>query len=97
MSDRPSNTVIGLSSARFGIISLISACLAWTSIPLIVVVGVFLALCVFIPLALTSVVTGLVGISAGIYYKNPRAIFTATLGLLLVGSLGIFLSNAMSF
>lgn len=97
MSDQPINTVFGLSPARLGIISLISACLAWASLPLIVVVGVFLALCVFTPLVLTSVVTGLVGVGAGIYYKNPVAILTATLGLLLVCCLGVFLSNAMNF
>jgi hypothetical protein len=97
MSDQQSKTVFGLSSARLGIISLISACLAWASLPLIVVVGVFLALCVFAPLVLTSVVTGLVGVGAGIYDKNPGAILTATLGLLLVGCLGVFLSNATNF
>ena len=97
MSDQPLNTLFGLSPARFGITSLISACLAWASMPLIVVVGVFLALCVFAPLVLTSVVTGLIGVGAGIYYKNPVAILTAALGLLLVGCLGVFLSNAMNF
>ena len=71
--DKPLNTVFGLSPARLGIISLISACLAWASLPLIVVVEVFLALCVFAPLVLTSVVTGLVGVGAGIYYKYPVA------------------------
>jgi hypothetical protein len=97
MSDQPLNKVFGLSPARFGITSLISACLAWASIPLIVVVGVFLAHCVFAPLVMTSVVTGLTVVGAGIYYKNPVAILTATLGLLLVVCLGAFLSNAMSF
>ena len=97
MSDLPSEIVLGLSPARMGITSLVSACLAWASLPLIVVVGIFLAFCVFVPLVLTSVVTGLVGVGAGHYYKNPVAILTALLGLLLVGCLGVSLSSAMNF
>lgn len=97
MSDQPSQTVFGQSPARFGIISLVSACLAWASLPLIVLVGVFLACCVFVPLVLTSVVTGLVGIGAGIYHRNPVAMITALLGLLLVGGMGAFVSSAMNF
>lgn len=73
------------------------ACLAWAGMPLIVVVGVFLAFFVFVPLVLTSVVVGLVGVGAGIYYKNPVAILTAVMGLLLVGLLGASLSSAMNF
>ncbi len=97
MSDQPSNTVFGLSPARIGITSLTLACLAWASLPLIVLVGIFLAFCAFVPLVLTSVVTGLVGVGAGIYHKSPVAIITALLGLLLVGCLGVFLLNAMNF
>jgi hypothetical protein len=97
MSDQPLKTMFSLSPARIGIISLISACLAWASLLLIVVVGVFLALCVFAPLVLTSVVMGLAGVGSGFYYKNLGAILISTLGLLLVGCLGIFLSNAMNF
>ncbi len=97
MSDQPANAVCGLPPARIGIISLVSACLAWASVPLIVLAGVFLAICVFIPLVLTSVVTGLVGVGAGLYHKNPVAIFTALLGLLLVGGMGVFVSSAMNF
>jgi len=97
MSDQPSNSVFGQSPARIGIISLISACLAWASLPLIVVVGVFLAFCVFIPLVLIGVLTGLLGIAAGIYGKNPVAIMTGLLGLLVIGCLGMFVSSAMNF
>jgi hypothetical protein len=97
MSDKSTNTVFGLSLARIGITSLISACLAWASMPLIVLAGVFLAFCVFVPLVLTSVVTGLLGVGAGIYYKDAVAILTALTGLLLVGCLCALLSSAMNF
>lgn len=97
MSESPTNPLSGLSPARMGITSLISACLAWASLPLILVVGLFLALCATVPLVLIGVVTGMIGVGTGISGRNPVAIITGLLGLLVIGCLGLSISSAMNF
>jgi len=98
MTEKSRKTLLGLTPVRYGTVSLIAACLAFASQWLVVAVGVFLFLVVLIPLLLIGVVSGLLGVGAGIYYKDWLACVTATLGLGLVGLLGwLFISNLNNF
>ncbi len=85
MSDNPQPTLFGRTPTSYGTISLIAACLAWLCWPLVLVLGVFLVLVVEFPLVLIGVVSGLLGLGAGVYFQKPAAIATATLGLVLIG------------
>ena len=79
------NTLFGLSPATYGVASLAAALVALGSQLLVVVVGIAVAAVVMGLAVLLGVVSGLLGIGAGIYHKNLLAIVTGTIGLILIG------------
>ncbi len=85
MSDKPPDTLFGQTPAIFGIVSLSAALVAVGSQLLVVVVGVALAAVVMLIAVLLAVMSGVLGIGAGIYYRHPLAIVMGTLGLVLIG------------
>lgn len=98
MNDKPPNTLFGLSPATYGVASLAAALVALGSELLVVVVGVALAAVVMGLVVLLGVVSGLMGIGAGIYYKHLLAIVTGILGLVLIGFIvKSFVSALMTF
>ena len=97
MDDSHGKTLFGLSPARYGTVSLVSALLAWCSLPLVVVVGLFLELCLLVPLLIVAVACGLVAVGAGIYRKDTWAIATGAAGLALIGLGAWAVSNSMNF
>ena len=84
MPDRPHDIVSAKRARRFGVASLVVACLAVASQLLIVVIGVLAAFLLF-PLALIAVACGLVGLIAGIRDKDWMGSLSGALGLTLVG------------
>ena len=96
MSEKSQKTLFGLSPAGYGITSLVAACLVFASSPLIQVIGIFLELCILLPLVLIVVVSGLLGIGAGIYHKNWIAVVTAILGMALIGFGGLSFLSALN-
>jgi hypothetical protein len=90
-------TLFGVPAARYGLISLIAALLVWLSWPLVVVVGVFIQMCLVIPLLLIGVSCGFLGLGAGVYYKDALAVVAGTIGLSLMGAGVWAVSTAMSF
>ena len=98
MTENSHNTLLGRSPANYGITSLILACLVFASGFLVVVVGVALAGAVMLLLALAGVGCGLLGVGAGLYYRDSVAIVTGTLGLVLIGFIvSWFVSAVMNF
>ena len=84
MTEESHNTLFGLSPVRYGTVSLIAACLAFASQWLVVVVGVFLCLVAFIPLALIGIVSGLLGIGTGLYYGQWPGSVAGTVGVAII-------------
>jgi len=84
MDEKSSNTLFGQSPTRYGVASLIAVCLAGASWPLMVVVG-FVMVYVAALLVLVAVVSGLLGIGAGIYYQDWLGTTTSALGVCLAG------------
>ena len=91
-----SNSPRSISPTRYGATSLIAACLAWASWPLVLVVGVFLAICWVLPLAIVAVAAGLLGIGLGAYRKEVASVMSAG-GLALIGAGAWMVMNAMQF
>lgn len=87
MSDNSAKSVLGLTSTRYGVVSLVAAGLAFASWPLSVVIG-FVMVYVAILLAVVAVVSGLIGIGFGFYHKELAGIVTGALGL-GIASLGV--------
>ena len=85
MSDESNNTLFGQSAVRYGMASLIAACLTFASQWLVVVVGIFLCLIALIPLALIGIVSGLLGIVTGLYCRHWAACATGTAGIVIIG------------
>ena len=83
MSDKPPDSLFGQSPVTYGIVSLSAALVAVGSQLLVVVVGV--AAVVMLIAVLLAVMSGVLGIGAGIYYRHPLAIVMGTLGLVLIG------------
>ena len=97
MTEASQKTLFGLSPAKYGIASLVTACLAWACWPLMLVVGFFIVFCIDAVLVLIAVVCGLTGLATGIFYKDFLGSVTATLGLFII-SCGVWaISNAMQF
>ncbi len=96
MAEHPQSKLLGRSPATYGIVSLIAACLAWLSWPLVIVIGVFLVIAVEIPLVSIAVVSGLLGLGAGVYHGNWLAVATSAVGLALIGGGVCFIVNALT-
>ena len=84
MTEISTDTLFGQSPKRYGITSLIAACLAFASWPLMVVIG-FIMVYVAILLACVAVVSGLLGVGSGIYYRAWPAVVTGGIGMGLAG------------
>ncbi len=91
MAEKSQKTLFGLSPAIYGIASLVAACLCWVCAILFVAVVGALVIYAQLPLALFGFVSGLLGVSAGIYHKNWLAVVTAVLGMTLIGFLILFM------
>ena len=87
MSEKSSKTLFGLSPASYGIASLIAGFLIIGDVMLLVASTSGGAVFVFVPLVLVpfGVISGLLGIGAGIYYRDLLGSITALLGLALFG------------
>jgi hypothetical protein len=70
-------------TARYGIISLAAAALAWATWPLVTVVGPLVGV-VQVPLVLLALIAGLIGVGTGIQHKCAAEIVTGALGLSLI-------------
>jgi hypothetical protein len=95
MTEKMTNTFFGQSPKRFGIASLVAACLAFASWPLMVVIG-FLMVYVAMLMSLVAVVSGLLGISSGIYFKEWPGVVMGTIGIGLVSVGACFIVSALS-
>jgi hypothetical protein len=69
--------------ARYGIISLVAAVLAWATWPLLTVVGPLVGV-VQVPLALLALITGLIGVGTGIRHGCAAEFMTGAAGLCLI-------------
>lgn len=97
MTEQSQKPGFRLSPGRYGIVSLIAACLVFVIWPLILVGGLFVVLCLEVPLVLIAVVSGLVGLATGASYKDGIGFAAAILGLALIG-FGVWsFSDAMNF
>lgn len=84
--EKSDKTLFGLTPAKYGIASLISACIAVIcGFFLLVVLGWVLWFLILFLSVLTAVVCGLLGVGAGIYHKDWLGIVTGSLGLVLIG------------
>ena len=61
-----------------------------------IVDGVFLVLVVQLPLVMIAVVSGLLGLGAGVHHQRPAAIGTVVLGLVLMGCGVCVLANVLT-
>ena len=95
MTDHSAKTVLGLSPTRYGVASLVAACLAAASWPLVAGIG-FGMVYVAILLAVAAVLSGLLGIGSGLYTKDPAAIATGALGLGIAGLGSSYVGWAMT-
>jgi hypothetical protein len=86
-----------LTPGRYGIVSLIAACLVYLCWPLVVVLGLFLVICVEVPLVLVAVLSGLVGLVTGAIHKDWIGVSAAAMGLSLMGLGAWLFSGAMRF
>ena len=95
MTEDSTNTLFGQSPKRYGLASLIAVCLAFACWPLMVVIG-FIMVYVAVLLALTAVVSGLLGVGSGIYYKEWGAVVAGALGAGLAVTGACFVVSALS-
>ena len=95
MTDNSAKTLFGQSPKRYGVTSLAAACLAFASWPLMVVIG-FVMVYVAALLAFVAVVSGLMGVGSGIYYKEYVGVVTGALGLALACSGVVFIISALT-
>lgn len=95
MTENSTDTLFGQSPKRYGIVSLIAACLAFASWPLMVVLG-FLMVYIASLLAVVAVVSGLLGMGSGIYYKAWPAVVMGGIGMGLAGVGVSFVVSALS-
>ena len=79
-----SGTLFGQSPTRYGLASVIAACLAFASWALIVVIGFAMAYVAGL-LALVAVVAGVLGIGTGLYFRRWPGIVGGVLGLAMIG------------
>jgi len=77
-------TLFGQTPTRYGLTSLIAACLAYASWSLMAVVG-FVMVYVAALLALIAVAAGILGVGTGTYFNEWRAAAAGSLGLVLIG------------
>jgi hypothetical protein len=77
-------SLFGQSPTRYGVTSLIAACLAFGSWALVVVLGFAMAYIAGL-LALIGVVAGVLGIGTGLYYRGWPGIVGGLLGLAMIG------------
>jgi len=80
MTDNSAKTLFGQSPKRYGVASIGAACLAFASWPLMVVIG-FVMVYVAALLAFFALVSGLMGVGSGIYYKEAVGVATGALCL----------------
>jgi hypothetical protein len=83
MTDITANTLFGHSPARYGLVSLGAVCLAVACWPLSIVLG-FGMVYVAMLLAFVAVVSGLMGVGSGVYYRDWVGIVTGALGVVLI-------------
>ncbi len=95
MTEKMTNTLFSHPPKRFGLASLVAACLAFASWPLMVVIG-FIMVYVAILLALVTVVSGLLGIGSGIYYKEWPGVVMGAIGVGLVSVGACFIVSALT-
>jgi len=97
MTDKSCKPVWGITPGRYGIVSLIAACLVYLCWPLILVLGLFLVLCIEVPLVLIAVAAGTVGLVTGAIDKDWIGVSAAVMGLSLIGLGAWLFSGAMNF
>lgn len=95
MNETTTETLFGQSPTRFGVISLISAGLAVLSWPLMVVIG-FIMVYVAGLLALTAILSGLLGIGGGLYFQRWSAVLPGAIGAGLAVAGAVLLAAAAS-
>jgi hypothetical protein len=97
MTEKSRTAAWRITPGRYGIVSLIAACLVYLCWPLILVLGLFLVLCVEVPLVLIAVAAGLAGLVTGAIYRDWIGVSAAVVGLSLIGMGAWLLSGAMNF
>ena len=95
MTDESPRTLFGQSPNRSGVASLVAACLAIVSWPLMVMIGFVMVYVAFL-LALVALVSGLMGVGSGIYYLEWAGAVTGAIGAVLAGGGVCFVVAALS-
>lgn len=80
MTGNSAKTLFGQSPNRYGVTSLAAVCLAIASWPLKVVIGFVMVYVAALP-AFLAVVSGLMGVGSGIYYKGYVGVLTGAFDL----------------
>jgi hypothetical protein len=83
-TESSADRLFGQSPKRYGITSLIAACLAFASWPLMSVFGFLIVYAAVLP-AIVAVVSGLLGVASDIHYKAWPAVVTGGIGMALAG------------
>ncbi|MEZ6056974.1 MAG: hypothetical protein R3C01_09745 [Planctomycetaceae bacterium] len=95
MTECSLDTLFGHSPNRYGVLSVIAVGFAFACWPLMVVIG-FVMVYVAALLALIAVVSGLLGIGSGLYFRKWGAVVAGALGTGLAVAGICFIVSALS-